>query len=179
MAHRNSFGTKHHGCQILCLWGEHFSTACLTQDSFCCIPKLKVNSTYWRHLARPFKCGVSHPVRTRWQTEILNIPLLFGSVEVETFLRAEQMSSVQFLSKVTYEMTNGSGPLCPLFLPYVCVWWEGWHLFVGMEIWEQGGIAMDTECPFGVQFWVALLCLKVYGESLYLAIKHFSIFVKL
>lgn len=31
--------------------------------------------------------------------------------------RAEQMSSVQFLSKVTQEMTNGSGPLCSIFPP--------------------------------------------------------------
>ncbi len=60
-------------------------------------------------------CAESHPVWTRWQTEILIIPLLLSSEEVELFLRAEQMSSVQFLSKVTYEMTNGSGPLCSYF----------------------------------------------------------------
>lgn len=61
------------------------------------------------------------------------------------------MSSVQFLSKVTYEMTNGSGPLCPLF--HVSLFVERVDIF--LSAWRSestGAIAMDTECPFGVQF---------------------------
>lgn len=166
---------------FVCVYEGNISSAAFLTHSFCCTPKLKVNSTYWPHLERPFTCGESHPVRTRWQTEILIIPLLLSSEEVDTFFRAEQMSDVQFVSRVTHEMTNGSGPLCLsfFFFPYVCVWWEGWHLFVSMEIWEHEGIAMDTECPFGVPFWVALLCCKVYGVPLYLAMKHFPAFAEL
>lgn len=139
----------------------HISSPAFLTRSFCWTAKLKVNSTYWPHLERPFTCGESRPVWTRWQTEILIIPLLLSSEEVEMFFRAQQMSSVQSLSKVTYEMTNGSGPLCPFFFPHVCVWWEGWHLFVSMEIWNQEGIAMDTENPVGVRFGVALFCWKL------------------
>lgn len=35
------------------------------------------------------------------------------------------MSSVQFLSKVTYETTNRSGPLCSFF-PLICLYLMRW-----------------------------------------------------
>lgn len=88
---------------LFCVFEVNISSTAFLTLSFCSTPKLKVNSTYWPHIERPFTCGESHPVWTRWQTEILIIPLLLSSEEVEMFFRAEQMSSVQFLSKVTYE----------------------------------------------------------------------------
>lgn len=50
---------------------------------FCCSPKLKVNSTYCPLLERPLACGERHPVWILWQTEILIIPPLLGTEEVE------------------------------------------------------------------------------------------------
>lgn len=36
--------------------------------------------------------------------------------------------------------------------PYVCVWWEGCHLFVSVEIWNHEGIAMVTWHCVGVEW---------------------------
>lgn len=77
---------NNHGCQFfLCVFEVNMSSHAFLTRSFCGTPKLKVNSTYWPHLERPFTCGESHPVWTRWQTEILIIPLLLSSEEVEAF----------------------------------------------------------------------------------------------
>ena len=70
------------------------------------------------------------------------------------FFRAEQMSSVQFLSKVTYETTNGSGPLCPFFFfPHMSVFDETVDIFLSAQRseiarglpWIQSALA---ECSF-------------------------------
>lgn len=80
-------------------------------------------------------------------------------------------------------MCPGSFLLIFVFLPFpysMSVFDERVKIF--LLAWRSKrieGIAMDTECPFGVQFWVALLCWKVYGQFLYLAGKHFSTFAEL
>lgn len=48
------------------------------------------------------------------------------------------MSSIQFLSKVTLEMTNRPERLCSRSPQYVCVWWDGWHISV------QAGISRGS-----------------------------------
>lgn len=70
---------------FFCVFEVIMSSHAFLTRSFCGTPKLKVNSTYWPHLERPFTCAESHPVWTRWQTEILIIPLLLSSEEVEAF----------------------------------------------------------------------------------------------
>ncbi len=140
-------------CVCVCVCEGNISFAAFLTHSFCCAPKLKVNSTYWPHLESPFTCGESHPVWTRWQTEILIILLLLSSEEVKTFFRAEQMSGVQFLSKVTYEMTNRSGPLCLFFSPICLCLMRGLTCFC-----QRGDLRTWGYCHgYRVPFWSAIL----------------------
>ncbi len=140
-------------CVCVCVCEGNISFAAFLTHSFCCAPKLKVNSTYWPHLESPFTCGESHPVWTRWQTEILIILLLLSSEEVKTFFRAEQMSGVQFLSKVTYEMTNRSGPLCLFFSPLCLCLMRGLTCFC-----QRGALRTWGYCHgYRVPFWSAIL----------------------
>lgn len=83
------------------------------------------------------------------------------------------MSSIQFLSKVTYETTNRFGPLF-YFFPLICLYlMRPADMFLSTwrsEIrrgspWLQSAL---LECKLQV----APFCWKVYGVSLYLAFFH-------
>lgn len=62
------------------------------------------------------------------------------------------MSNVQVFSKVTFGMINGPGPFSPVFFFRLYLMRELTFFLLAWKSKSIEGIAMDTECPFGVQF---------------------------
>lgn len=157
---------KHHGCQFfVCLrWLTH---------SYCCSPKLKVNSTYWPHRERPFTC-VSKPsgadTVANWDSNHTSFVERRGGWDV--FGGQSRCQAYSFSPRLLMRWQMGLRPLCAFSPPlYVCVWWEGWHLFVSRRSENMRGLPWIQSALLERSFeWLRW---KVYEVPLYLALKHF------
>ena len=123
-------------------------------DSLCCTRKLKVNSTYWPHLERPLTCAVSHPVWTWWHTEILIIPPLLRSEEVQTFLGGLSRCQVySFSPRLLMRWQIGLGLFALFFFSMCLCLMRGLTSFC-----RHGDVRAVGDCHgYRVPFWSAIL----------------------